>query len=198
MRHVAEPTWPASRHPQLPVLPEAAIRLFTALPYGISEKDETALLEAKLDPARFPTNNLLPQPLSQKARFTNIQVLSMRRFVSESGKLAKLDELLRQLKNSGHRVLLYFRMTCMIDLMEEYEPKKRCVKQIICFEEHESFADDLLSVGDGYTDNKPDHPRRKRTKKHHDSDDDFEAVTRTTPSSNVLRKGGELHRQPIQ
>ena len=88
--------------------------------YGISEKDEAALLEAKVDPTKFPINNLLPQPLSQKARFTNIQVPSMRRFVSDSGKLAKLDELLRQLKNGGHRVLLYFQMTRMIDLMEEY------------------------------------------------------------------------------
>ena len=44
----------------------------------------------------------------------------MQRFVTDSGKLAKLDQLLRQLKNGGHRVLLYFQMTRMIDLMEEY------------------------------------------------------------------------------
>lgn len=44
----------------------------------------------------------------------------MRRFVTDSGKLAKLDQLLRELKNGGHRVLLYFQMTKMIDLMEEY------------------------------------------------------------------------------
>jgi DNA helicase INO80 len=44
----------------------------------------------------------------------------MRRFVTDSGKLAKLDELLFKLKEGGHRVLLYFQMTRMIDLMEEY------------------------------------------------------------------------------
>jgi len=44
----------------------------------------------------------------------------MRRFVTDSGKLAKLDQLLKQLKEGGHRVLLYFQMTRMIDLMEEY------------------------------------------------------------------------------
>jgi DNA helicase INO80 len=44
----------------------------------------------------------------------------MRRFVTDSGKLAKLDELLRELKAGDHRVLLYFQMTRMIDLMEEY------------------------------------------------------------------------------
>lgn len=88
--------------------------------YGVSEKDEAALLEAKIDPANYPVVSLLPQPLSQKSRFTNIHVPSMRRFVTDSGKLAKLDQLLRQLKNGGHRVLLYFQMTRMIDLMEEY------------------------------------------------------------------------------
>ena len=88
--------------------------------YGISEKDEAALLEAKVNPDKYPLHSMLPQPLSNKARFTNIHVPSMRRFVSDSGKLAKLDQLLRQLKNGGHRVLLYFQMTRMIDLMEEY------------------------------------------------------------------------------
>src|SRR5699024_3958797 len=41
-------------------------------------------------------------------------------FVTDSGKLANLDGLLRKLKAGGHRVLLYFQMTRMIDLMEEY------------------------------------------------------------------------------
>ena len=88
--------------------------------YGMSEKDEQALIEVKADPAVIPVHDLLPQPLSEKTRFTNIQVPSMRRFVTDSGKLAKLDDLLRNLKNGGHRVLLYFQMTRMIDLMEEY------------------------------------------------------------------------------
>lgn len=88
--------------------------------YGLSEKDELALLEAKIAPSAFPVHDMLPPPLSQKARFTNIQVPSMRRFVTDSGKLAKLDQLLRELKVGGHRVLLYFQMTKMIDLMEEY------------------------------------------------------------------------------
>jgi len=88
--------------------------------FGLSEKDEAALLEAKVDPSKYPVTNLLPAPSSQKSRYTNIQVPSMRRFVSDSGKLAKLDSLLRELKDGGHRVLLYFQMTRMIDLMEEY------------------------------------------------------------------------------
>ena len=88
--------------------------------FGVSEKDEIALLGAKVDPAAFPVHDLLPPPLSKRSRYTNIHVPSMRRFVTDSGKLAKLDQLLRNLKNGGHRVLLYFQMTRMIDLMEEY------------------------------------------------------------------------------
>ncbi|KAK0985853.1 putative DNA helicase ino80 [Friedmanniomyces endolithicus] len=86
----------------------------------ISAATEAALLERKVPLSKWPTTNLLPAPESQKQRFTSIQVPSMRRFVTDSGKLARLDRLLRELKEGGHRVLLYFQMTRMIDLMEEY------------------------------------------------------------------------------
>ncbi|CAO1603917.1 Putative DNA helicase ino80 [Xanthoria calcicola] len=88
--------------------------------YGLSEPDEAALIESKVDPALYPVHGMLPPPLSEITRYTPIQVPSMRRFVTDSGKLAKLDQLLRDLKQGGHRVLLYFQMTRMIDLMEEY------------------------------------------------------------------------------
>jgi DNA helicase INO80 len=88
--------------------------------YRISEQTEEALVEAKVDPSQFPITGMLPEPTSNKARFTTIQVPSMRRFVTDSGKLGQLDKLLRELKEGGHRVLLYFQMTRMIDLMEEY------------------------------------------------------------------------------
>ncbi|KAI9844343.1 MAG: putative DNA helicase ino80 [Sclerophora amabilis] len=88
--------------------------------YGPSVADEQKILDAKMEPALLPVSKMLPPPISDKARFTNIQVPSMRRFVTDSGKLAQLDRLLHQLKDGGHRVLLYFQMTKMIDLMEEY------------------------------------------------------------------------------
>ncbi|KAF5859414.1 putative DNA helicase ino80 [Aspergillus alliaceus] len=81
---------------------------------------EQQILEKKLDPVSYSLPPILPQPISAKGRYTHIEVPSMRRFVTDSGKLAKLDELLRELKAGGHRVLLYFQMTRMIDLMEEY------------------------------------------------------------------------------
>jgi DNA helicase INO80 len=88
--------------------------------YGPSTTDEKLFVEAKAPLDFYPQKKMLPAPGSEKQRFTNISVPSMRRFVTDSGKLAKLDDLLFKLKEGGHRVLLYFQMTRMIDLMEEY------------------------------------------------------------------------------
>jgi DNA helicase INO80 len=88
--------------------------------YGPSAVDEKAIIASKISPTFYPPPAMLPAPTSEKQRFTNIRVPSMRRFVTDSGKLAKLDDLLFKLKEGGHRVLLYFQMTRMIDLMEEY------------------------------------------------------------------------------
>lgn len=88
--------------------------------YGPNLVEEKALITSKISPSFFPPSKMLPAPSSEKQRFTTITVPSMRRFVTDSGKLAKLDELLFKLKEEGHRVLLYFQMTRMIDLMEEY------------------------------------------------------------------------------
>ncbi|KAI0159948.1 SNF2 family N-terminal domain-containing protein [Hypoxylon sp. FL1284] len=88
--------------------------------YGPNLIEERALVTQKMPLERYPPLTMLPQPDNEKRRFTNITVPSMRRFVTDSGKLAKLDQLLFKLKEEGHRVLLYFQMTRMIDLMEEY------------------------------------------------------------------------------
>lgn len=88
--------------------------------YGPSPVEEKALITSKVPLSMYPPVKMLPPPSSEKQRFTNIKVPSMRRFVTDSGKLAKLDDLLFKLKEGGHRVLLYFQMTRMIDLMEEY------------------------------------------------------------------------------
>ncbi|PLW28548.1 hypothetical protein PCASD_18178 [Puccinia coronata f. sp. avenae] len=49
-----------------------------------------------------------------------MQVPLLEKLMLDSGKLARLDSLLQELKTGGHRVLIYFQMTRMIDLMEEY------------------------------------------------------------------------------
>ncbi|KAJ2601923.1 putative DNA helicase ino80 [Coemansia sp. RSA 1721] len=51
---------------------------------------------------------------------TDIWMPSMDKLIRYSGKMAVLDRLLIKLKQEGHRVLLYFQMTKMIDLFEEY------------------------------------------------------------------------------
>lgn len=88
--------------------------------FGPTLEEEKALVLQGVSPANFPPPALFPPPDSEKKKFSNITVPSMRRFVTDSGKLAKLDELLAKLKEGNHRVLLYFQMTRMIDLMEEY------------------------------------------------------------------------------
>ncbi|KIL90457.1 dna helicase ino80 [Fusarium avenaceum] len=104
--------------------PERGEALFNApirkILYGPTVFQEKALVEKKLPMELWPTNEMLPKPDHEKKGFTNISVPSMQRFVTDSGKLAKLDNLLFKLKNEGHRVLLYFQMTRMIDMMEEY------------------------------------------------------------------------------
>ena len=49
-----------------------------------------------------------------------LQMPSMEKLILDSGKLSALDRLLGKLKLEGHRVLVYFQMTKMMDLMEDY------------------------------------------------------------------------------
>ena len=67
----------------------------------------------------FPRTNMYPQAFNKNFS-SAISMPSMDRFITESAKLKKLDEMLPTLKAEGHRVLIYFQMTRMMDLMEEY------------------------------------------------------------------------------
>ncbi|KAA8908314.1 hypothetical protein TRICI_004800 [Trichomonascus ciferrii] len=81
---------------------------------------EWDLLQKGVKAADFPASNLFPSVDNERAGFTTIRMPSMAKFVTQSGKLAKLDQLLTELKANDHRVLIYFQMTKMMDLMEEY------------------------------------------------------------------------------
>ncbi|KAK7202748.1 SNF2 family N-terminal domain-containing protein [Myxozyma melibiosi] len=70
--------------------------------------------------AKMPPGELLPEPSSEVVGFSPIRVPPMSKFVTDSGKLLKLDSLLTELKANDHRVLIYFQMTRMMDLMEEF------------------------------------------------------------------------------
>lgn len=50
----------------------------------------------------------------------NMLVPEAKRLIYDSAKLSRLDSLLQELKAGDHRVLVYFQMTRMMDLMEEY------------------------------------------------------------------------------
>ncbi|KII93253.1 hypothetical protein PLICRDRAFT_99487 [Plicaturopsis crispa FD-325 SS-3] len=61
--------------------------------------------------ASSPANQLPP---------ATMHVPEAKRLIYDSAKLARLDALLQELKTGDHRVLVYFQMTRMMDLMEEY------------------------------------------------------------------------------
>ncbi|EGW34169.1 DNA ATP-dependent helicase [Spathaspora passalidarum NRRL Y-27907] len=88
------------------------------LPLPLSQEYQLMTENTPLE--SYPKSNMLPSPVNKKIDYSNIRMPSMNRFITESGKLAKLDELLVELKQEGHRVLIYFQMTRMMDLMEEY------------------------------------------------------------------------------
>ncbi|KAK6090490.1 hypothetical protein P3W45_000587 [Vairimorpha bombi] len=53
-----------------------------------------------------------------------VNIPPLNTFIVDSGKLTALDKLLVKLKQEDHRVLLYFQMTKMMDLVEDYCVKK--------------------------------------------------------------------------
>jgi DNA helicase INO80 len=91
--------------------------------YGLSasERDQpqaVARLQAVLPGAR-PGGLIASSPKDQLP-LTSMRVPDIKRLVVDSAKLARLDSLLKELKAGGHRVLVYFQMTRMMDLVEEY------------------------------------------------------------------------------
>ena len=90
--------------------------------FGILPLEETKLAEAGqiLDIGAIPPQGLLGSATLERSGYSGIRVPEMHRFVTDSGKLATLDRLLGELKAGGHRILLYFQMTRMMDLIEEY------------------------------------------------------------------------------
>ncbi|ODQ63814.1 hypothetical protein NADFUDRAFT_52805 [Nadsonia fulvescens var. elongata DSM 6958] len=94
--------------------------IFKAL-YPMTLDQEWHLLkERQLSACQFPPSNLLPNAPNSLAGYNTIRMPSMSRFIASSGKLAQLDQMLPELKAQDHRILIYFQMTKMMDLMEEY------------------------------------------------------------------------------
>lgn len=68
----------------------------------------------------MPISGLLQSSPDNQLPSPPMQVPEAKRLIYDSGKLARLDALLHELKAGDHKVLIYFQMTRMMDLMEEY------------------------------------------------------------------------------
>ena len=68
----------------------------------------------------------LMTPLFYKSEgYTQLELPSFERLISDCGKLKKLDELLKKLILENHRVLIFCQMTRMLDILEEYMSKRK-------------------------------------------------------------------------
>ncbi|PWY96940.1 hypothetical protein BCV70DRAFT_208990 [Testicularia cyperi] len=92
--------------------------LFGLSPEARESVDRVDALQRALP--EVPPQGLAANSSLDQLPYNGMQVPQMNKLIVDSSKMAKLDELLRDLKANGHRVLLYFQMTRMIDLMEEY------------------------------------------------------------------------------
>lgn len=72
-----------------------------------------------------PPQGLLGAASPDQSPVSTLRFPSMKRFIVDSAKLARLDDLLRELKEGGHRVLLYFQMTRTLDLVQEFLISRR-------------------------------------------------------------------------
>ncbi len=92
--------------------------LFGLPPTVCDTEAASSLLESTLK--GVPALGLLRSSLDYQTFSSTMQVPDAKRLIYDSAKLARLDLLLQELKAGDHRVLIYFQMTKMMDLMEEY------------------------------------------------------------------------------
>ena len=88
------------------------------LPLNLDTQAE--LIEKDVSIKDWPKAEMYPEEESNYMNGGTIRLPSMERFVLESAKLKKLDQMLVDLKKGDHKCLIYFQMTRMMDLMEEY------------------------------------------------------------------------------
>jgi chromatin-remodeling ATPase INO80 len=87
----------------------------------------TSRQDSEVDYARYRQSWPSVQPKgvfgvspSSQLPASTFEIPEAKSLVYNSGKLARLDTLLQELKRGDHRVLIYSQMTRMLDLMEEY------------------------------------------------------------------------------
>jgi len=103
---------------QLRDAPLESLMLY-GLPHHVRDLEEAAKFYHKIVPVVSPAGLATTSPLDQLP-LSNMLVPEAKRLIFDSAKLSRLDSLLQELKAGDHRVLVYFQMTRMMDLMEEY------------------------------------------------------------------------------
>ncbi|KAH8120417.1 SNF2 family N-terminal domain-containing protein [Phellopilus nigrolimitatus] len=106
------------RQNQLLDAPEESLAFF-GLPPESRENEAACEYFAEKLPG-VPLNGLIGNSPVDQLPLSYMQVPEAKRLIYDSAKLARLDALLHELKAGDHRVLVYFQMTKMMDLMEEY------------------------------------------------------------------------------
>lgn len=86
----------------------------------LSLNTQASLIDDGVSMDQWPKAEMMPEEESKYIGGSTIRLPSMERFVLESAKLKRLDQMLVELKKGGHKCLIYFQMTKMMDLMEEY------------------------------------------------------------------------------
>ena len=119
-----------------PILAECSSRSFNILQqdlkdplldklalYGlppVTADDPAIVAKVQEDLPELPPTGLLRNSSEDQRPVSTMRFPSMKRLIFDSAKLARLDSLLRELKAEGHRVLIYFQMTKMMSIFEEY------------------------------------------------------------------------------
>ena len=106
------------RQAQIIESPSEALLLY-GLPPDIREVPAAVSAYEQSAP-EAPLAGLVSVSATDQLPLSSMQVPEAKRLIYDSAKLARLDALLQDLKAGDHRVLIYFQMTRMMDLMEEY------------------------------------------------------------------------------
>ncbi|KZO96028.1 hypothetical protein CALVIDRAFT_481994 [Calocera viscosa TUFC12733] len=95
------------------------LALYGLTPSLLESRDASDVFQQLVPGVASPEGIIAVSDRSQLPQ-TQMRMPDMKRLIYDSAKLARLDALLRELKEGDHRVLIYSQMTRMIDLLEEY------------------------------------------------------------------------------
>ncbi|MCQ2817816.1 MAG: SNF2-related protein, partial [archaeon] len=108
---------------------------FSKIFYGVDYKQIKTSLNYKLPNKRteilrnilpeIDSNGILTALFSNGQGYTQIELPTCDKLISDCAKLKKLDELLNRLFAEGHRVLIFAQMTKLLDILEDYMSKKK-------------------------------------------------------------------------